>query len=131
MFISSTALQDGNTGLAKAQIFLNTGTEGEDIRVKCSFSQSGTKMFFCKNECKQGDLLIETSDDTAQSGRYGMEYEKLRPGANVWVSISQLTKSDSGLYRCGLGRPLSPDLYADFEIRVVDGESENIFSCVK
>ncbi|XP_039657800.1 uncharacterized protein LOC120559833 isoform X2 [Perca fluviatilis] len=114
------SLQDGNSGLAKAQIFIYTGTEGEDIRVKCSSSQSGNTKFFCKNECKQGDLLIETTDVTAQSGRYGMEYEKLRPGANVWVSISQLTKSDSGLYRCGLGRPLSPDLYADFEIRVVD-----------
>ncbi|KAF1391061.1 hypothetical protein PFLUV_G00064680 [Perca fluviatilis] len=114
------SLQDGNSGLAKAQIFIYTGTEGEDIRVKCSSSQSGNTKFFCKNECKQGDLLIETSDVTAQSGRYGMEYETSKLKTNVSVSISQLTRSDSGLYRCGLGRPLSAASYTDFRIRVVD-----------
>lgn len=39
------------------------------------------------------------------------------------VSISQLTKSDSGRYRCGLERPFLPDSYWEFDIRVTDGES--------
>ncbi|XP_028439658.1 uncharacterized protein LOC114559275 [Perca flavescens] len=117
------SLQDGNSGLAKAKIFVHTGTEGEDIRVNCSFSQSGNTRFFCKNECKQGDLLIETTDVTAQSGRYGMKYETSKLKADVRfvnVSISQLTRSDSGLYRCGLRNSSSAASYVDFRIRVVD-----------
>ena len=38
------------------------------------------------------------------------------------MTITHLTKSDSGQYRCGLGRELVPDKYTDFEVRVVDGE---------
>ncbi|XP_031169034.2 uncharacterized protein LOC116059905 [Sander lucioperca] len=114
------SLQDGNSGLANAQISVFTGTEGEDIRVECYFSRSGTTRFFCKNKCKQGDLLIETTDVTAQSGRYGMEYkyETVEPEANVSVSISQLTRSDSGLYSCGLNGSTMLNVY--FRIIVVD-----------
>ena len=118
--MSSTALQDGNSGLAKAQIYVYTGTEGEDIRVTCPFPSSGSTKVFCKNDCKEKDLLIETTDVSAQSGRYRIKYEELHPGADVSVSISQLTKSDSGWYSCGLnGSTMS---YGHFRITVVDGE---------
>ncbi|XP_031178783.2 polymeric immunoglobulin receptor-like [Sander lucioperca] len=125
------SLQDGNSGLAKAQISVYRRTEGEDIRVTYSFYQSGTTKFFCKNECKQGDLLIETTDVTAQNGRYGIKYEELQSGAVVSVSISQLTRSDSGLYRCGLGSPLSAASYRDFEVIVVDALLDGDLSEVK
>ena len=38
------------------------------------------------------------------------------------VTITQLTKSDSGRYRCGLGRSLVPDSYSEFDLIVKDGE---------
>ncbi len=38
------------------------------------------------------------------------------------MTITQLTKSDSGRYWCGSGRFLTPDSYQLFEIIVVDGE---------
>ena len=38
------------------------------------------------------------------------------------VTITQLTKSDSGRYRCGLGGSSGPDSYTDFDVIVTDGE---------
>ena len=38
------------------------------------------------------------------------------------VAITQLTKSDSGRYRFGLGGSLVPDDYRDIDVRVTDGE---------
>ncbi|XP_038577612.1 uncharacterized protein LOC119905013 isoform X6 [Micropterus salmoides] len=110
------SLQDGNTGLTNAQITsVHTGTEGGDIRVGCSFSSYGTSMFFCKRECKPEDILIHTTGVRDQRGRYSITYEG---GENVVVSITQLTKSDSGLYSCGLGGS-----NIKFEIIVVDDPS--------
>ncbi|TDH11141.1 hypothetical protein EPR50_G00057710 [Perca flavescens] len=109
------SLKDGSP----IDIYLQT--EGGDIGVYCYSPSSGNTSFFCKNECQgKGDLLIETSNDTAQSGRYGIEHETLIANTSVAVSISQLTKSDSGRYRCGLNKSLSSYSYSDFEIIVVD-----------
>ncbi|XP_038554095.1 high affinity immunoglobulin alpha and immunoglobulin mu Fc receptor-like isoform X3 [Micropterus salmoides] len=107
------SLQDGNTGLTNAQIpSVYTGTEGGDVEVRCPFSSYGTSMFFCKRECKPEDILIHTTGVRDQRGRYSIRYDG---GGNVFVSITQLTKSDSGLYRCGLGGS-----NITFEIIVVD-----------
>ena len=38
------------------------------------------------------------------------------------MTITNLTMSDAGRYRCGFGTDLAPDSYADFELRVSDGE---------
>ena len=75
-------------------------------------------MFFCKEKCEEGNVLIETTDVRAQSGRYSLEYKDFF----LYVSISQLTKSDSGRYRCGLERTVLTDEFSEFEIRVSDGE---------
>lgn len=40
----------------------------------------------------------------------------------MYVSITQLTGSDSGRYRCGLDRTAAPDSYRDFDIIITDGE---------
>ncbi|XP_033987565.1 polymeric immunoglobulin receptor-like [Trematomus bernacchii] len=110
-------LQDGNTGLFSAQHSVYSGIEGENVRVQCSFPSSRTRKFFCKEPCKQNrDILIETTDATAQSGRYSIDYKDRRH----FVTISQLTKSDSGRYRCGVGSSLSSASYEYIEIIVVD-----------
>ncbi|XP_038577610.1 uncharacterized protein LOC119905013 isoform X3 [Micropterus salmoides] len=110
------SLQDGNTGLTNAQIpSVYTGTEGGDITVTCPFSSRGVRKFFCKRKCKPEDILIETTGVRDQRGRYNITYERGFFLDNVFVSITQLTKSDSGLYSCGLDRS-----NITFEIIVVD-----------
>ncbi|XP_051280278.1 uncharacterized protein LOC127376922 isoform X2 [Dicentrarchus labrax] len=116
------SLWDGNIRLINAEILVRTGSEGGNITVKCSFSFSGSRKIFCKRECEGKDILIETNENRAQSGRYSIEYkEGFYPKylTLLNVSITNLTKSDSGRYRCWLDRTLI-DSTEDFELRVED-----------
>ncbi|XP_067334384.1 uncharacterized protein [Channa argus] len=117
------SLQDGNTGLTT-----HTGTEGGNITVKCSFYFSGSRKLFCKGDCTTGNILIETTSNRAQSGRYSIEYKEgffLSTQTLMYVSITQLNKSDSGLYRCSLNRILPR--YSDdvFEIIVTEASTSS------
>ncbi|KAI4824638.1 hypothetical protein KUCAC02_013136 [Chaenocephalus aceratus] len=106
------SLQDGSTGLVSAQLSVYSGIEGETIRFQCSFPSYGGRKLFCKEPCEQVDILIETSGASAQSGRYSIDYKQ----RELFVSITQLTKSDSGKYWCGAGA------YENIEIIVVDAK---------
>lgn len=121
----STVLCDGNIGLVNANTQLIC-TEGSSVIVACHFTLSGRRKFLCKDECKEEDILIETEGDTAQSGRYSILYKTgtYFPVSStvLYVSITQLTRSDSGRYRCGLERSFLPDSYWAFEIRVTEGK---------
>ncbi|KAF1389959.1 hypothetical protein PFLUV_G00053100 [Perca fluviatilis] len=123
--VAASALQDGNIGLINAEIIESTGTEGGNITVRCSFTFPGKRRIFCKDECKDGDILIETEEDTAKKDRYSIEYkEGYIPVFKtiLYVSIRNLTQSDSGRYRCGLFRFYSSSpSYWEIEIRVTDG----------
>ncbi|XP_049436377.1 uncharacterized protein LOC125891286 isoform X2 [Epinephelus fuscoguttatus] len=114
-----------DTELINAQNPIRTVTKGGNITVVCPFSWSGTTKFFCKNDCKGGDILIKTKKDTHQSGRYSIEYKKraFYETALLYVSIRNLTESDSGRYRCRLARILSSDI--QFEIRVKDAPTSS------
>lgn len=97
--------------------------------MECSFSLSGRKKFLCKDKCEEGDVLIETEDDAAQRGRYSIQYEEGSfpvSSTVLYVSFTELTKSDSGRYSCGLERPLLPDSYQEFEVRVIDGAFQRV-----
>ncbi|XP_044066041.1 uncharacterized protein LOC122882587 isoform X2 [Siniperca chuatsi] len=123
-------LRDGNTGLINAEIPVHTGTEGGNITVGCSFYLSGVRKIFCKDECEGKDILVETTGDRAQSGRYSIEYiEGTFPliSTLLYVSITKLTKSDSGRYRCSLDRFLIPDSSEEFEIRVTDATGVQLY----
>ncbi|XP_026224214.1 uncharacterized protein LOC113167641 [Anabas testudineus] len=110
-------LQDGNTGLINSEE-LHTGTEGGNITVKCKFYFSGSRKLFCKEECTTGNILIETTNDRAQRDRYSIEYKER---SNImYVSITQLKKSDSGWYTCSLDRTFGPDGYEKFELLVTE-----------
>ncbi|KAK1898586.1 Transmembrane domain containing protein TMIGD3 [Dissostichus eleginoides] len=75
-------------------------------------------MFFCKGECEGEDNLVETTSFTyAKKDRYSIRHVE---GGFVYVSIKQLTQSDSGWYRCGLGRPYSKDRNQRFRLIVTD-----------
>ncbi|XP_026224402.1 uncharacterized protein LOC113167771 isoform X2 [Anabas testudineus] len=121
-FCFFSALTDGNSGLVNVK----THTEGESVMAECHFSLSGSRKFFCKDKCTEEDILVETKDDAAQRGRYSIKYkEGSFPVSStvVYVSITQLTKSDSGWYKCGLERPYMPDSYSEFELRVTDAST--------
>ncbi|XP_042265107.1 uncharacterized protein LOC121895751 [Thunnus maccoyii] len=118
--IGNSALQDGNTGLVNA-INLYAGAEGGSGSHICPFTSSGRTKFFCKGECKEGDILIKTEGVTAQSGRYSIKYKDGSYGRRiVTVYITRLTKSDSGRYRFGLGGSSVPDDYCDFDVVITD-----------
>ena len=118
-FIFCSALQDGSTGLVSDQLSVYSVTEGTDVRVECSFPSYRKSSFFCKEKCKQEDVLIETTDATDyQRGRYRIDHKQ----EGFFVTITQLTKSDSGEYRCGSTASSSRNSYKLIEIIVVDGE---------
>ncbi|XP_034056942.1 polymeric immunoglobulin receptor-like [Gymnodraco acuticeps] len=110
------SLQDGSTGLVSARLPVYSGIEGDDVRFKCSFPSYRSRKFFCKEPCRQKDILIETTDAPAQRGRYSSDDKD----GGFFVTISQLTKSDSGRYRCAAVTSLTEALYEDIEIIVVD-----------
>lgn len=116
-FVSSAAA-------AVHAVFLYTGPEGGNGTLGCSLVVSGSTKFFCRNECKEKeDVLIRTDGSAAQNGRYSIVYTDSSSGrGSLYVTITHLTQSDSGLYRCGLGRGRVLDSYTDFEVRVSDGE---------
>ncbi|XP_039464538.1 uncharacterized protein LOC120438169 [Oreochromis aureus] len=106
--------------LAKKDVFYRIVTKGEEVTHICSVMFYGLRQFFCKNECKnEGEILIDTTNNKAVSGRYSIEY---RPGSTpgLYATITQLTKSDTGRYICGYGNPLSPDSYQSLNILVID-----------
>ncbi|XP_047459051.1 uncharacterized protein LOC125018776 isoform X1 [Mugil cephalus] len=115
-------LQDGNTGLVNGRIY--TGKEGGNITVGCSFTFSGSRRLFCRNKCEEGNILIDTTEDKAQRDRYSIEYINTGVLSNtMYVSITQLKKSDSGWYRCSLDRSFSPESSEDFEITVTEAST--------
>ncbi|XP_019209820.1 polymeric immunoglobulin receptor isoform X2 [Oreochromis niloticus] len=107
--------------------FYRTVTEGENITLGCSNTVYGQRKFFCKNQCKnEGEILIDATNNKSESGRYSIEY---RPGSTfgLYMTITQLTKSDTGEYRCGYGNPLSPDSYDTDDVLVIDAtQSESV-----
>ncbi|XP_051281674.1 polymeric immunoglobulin receptor-like isoform X2 [Dicentrarchus labrax] len=116
-----SALCGGDSGLVSARLNLYTGAVGGSGTINCPLRLSGSNKFFCKEECKAEDILIRTDGVTAHSGRYSIKYRNdSSERGTLSVTITDLTKSDSGRYRCGLGQTLVPDSYIDFEIRVSD-----------
>ncbi|XP_060914186.1 uncharacterized protein LOC132990125 isoform X1 [Labrus mixtus] len=102
-------------------IGVREGTEGGNIEVGCSFTSSGRRKVFCRKDCEDEDILCNTTDVSAQCGRYSIELRKNELLSTVfYVSITNLTKSDSGSYTCWLDRYLPPDSTKTFELRVKD-----------
>ncbi|XP_039460760.1 uncharacterized protein LOC120435363 isoform X2 [Oreochromis aureus] len=112
-------------GVVDAVIPIRTGVEGGTITVGCSFTLSGSRKLFCKEKCEKGNILIETTDDSAQSGRYSIKYIEgfFLIYTVVYVSITKLEKSDSGRYRCSLDRTPSDRLSLNWDFEIVVTEA--------
>ncbi|XP_023186357.1 natural cytotoxicity triggering receptor 2-like [Xiphophorus maculatus] len=115
-----TALQDGET------LIIYREKEGGSITVRCEFRYSGEKRFLCKETCEGKNILIVTTKDTDQTGRFSIRYEK----RNIFsfdflhVSITDLKPSDSGRYRCRSDETIDGTLYDDFYLVVTEDSSE-------
>lgn len=118
--VSSTAL----CGLVRSKLNIYTGAKGGSGTVNCRLPLPGNMRFFCKNECKGEDVLIKTDAVRATSGKYRTSYreEVKSERGTLSVTITDLTESDSGRYRCGLGTSIIPDATSDFEVRVSDSK---------
>ncbi|CAI5685945.1 unnamed protein product [Oreochromis niloticus] len=117
----------GPAGLVKAKLNIWSAAEGGNASLYCHLTLPGSTKFFCKEKCEQAeDILIKTDGSTAQSGRYSINYKDGSPGKGiVSVTFTHMIKSDSGMYRCGLGKSSAPDSYRDFEVRVSNDLDKN------
>ncbi|XP_034552241.1 uncharacterized protein LOC117821832 [Notolabrus celidotus] len=118
-------LQDGNACLYSfpGKKILLTGTVGGNLTFECFFDKPGQMKILCKDGCKSEDILVQTTEDTAQHGRYSMEVDQSTVEYSmitVYVSIADLTKSDSGRYHCKAGSITSPSEAQLFELKVED-----------
>ncbi|XP_036005128.1 uncharacterized protein LOC118566571 [Fundulus heteroclitus] len=114
-------LQDGDTGEPRR------GEEGTNITVECSSISSGSRRFFCKETCEGENILIETTEDRAQRGRYSIQYEDNgHLSYNImYVSITGLKKSDSGKYRCQTDKTWLGTQYDDFDLIVTEASTSS------
>uniref|UniRef100_A0A3P9K917 Immunoglobulin domain-containing protein n=1 Tax=Oryzias latipes TaxID=8090 RepID=A0A3P9K917_ORYLA len=109
--------------LVDAETNIYTKREGEDITVRCNLTFSGSRKLLCKETCEEGNILIDTYRDEDQRGRYSIKYEyRYFEPSILDVTITKLTKSDSGLYRCELKGILSLDSEDNFKIIITEGE---------
>ncbi|XP_041801985.1 CMRF35-like molecule 6 isoform X2 [Chelmon rostratus] len=119
-------LWDANT-VFSAETSVLTAKEGGNFTHGCQFSLPlfGKTKTFCRSTCREEDVLIQTTDDAARRGRYSIQYTPGAFASVLDVSITELTKSDAGRYRCGLNRKWLQSLKEDFEIRVEDAPVES------
>ncbi|XP_072222470.1 uncharacterized protein [Leuresthes tenuis] len=94
---------------------------GSSLTVGCSFNFDGSTKYFCRGKGKE-NVLVQTDGDRVQSGRYSIRYVEALVGGVLYVTISQLTQSDSGRYTCYLKRSGFFDGSTEFTISVTDGE---------
>ncbi|XP_041661547.1 uncharacterized protein LOC121521536 isoform X2 [Cheilinus undulatus] len=106
-----------------AKLNIYTGATGGNGSIACSFSKQYDWKFFCKNECEGEDILVKTDGVKAVNGRFRASYQEVSKSgtkSTLSVTITNLKKSDSGRYRCGLGGADAPQSNSDFMVRVVD-----------
>lgn len=108
----SAVLCDGNTGLIQAMIIKKT--EGEDFRDSFRVNWAGSsRLYLCRNDCNKEDILLETPGNRARSGRYTIRYD-----GELYVTITELTQSDTGRYRFGVSNSSLPGSYKEFELSI-------------
>ncbi|XP_076734724.1 uncharacterized protein LOC105941287 isoform X3 [Maylandia zebra] len=119
--VVAEALLDGNDDQLK---HFDKET-GSSLTVGCSFNQSGGHKYLCRGECGEHEVLLQTDGEDDFKDRYrigfrGTSEEKYKGGGILYVTITQLTESDSGRYRCSLNPAVGQGSFRDFEINVTD-----------
>lgn len=116
----SNIYSSSSAGFWETEANTVTGVLGEDITIPCShYNAFSNYKYFCKAPCKNTDILISSGEKRAASiGRYNISDE----GNTVYVTISELTEDDAGIYWCGVSR-FGFDTYVKIDLRVIEGES--------
>uniref|UniRef100_UPI0037E82414 uncharacterized protein n=1 Tax=Semicossyphus pulcher TaxID=241346 RepID=UPI0037E82414 len=123
-FFLLASLQEGDTCFGGFDIRFRTGTEGGNITFTCFYEER--KIIFCKEGCRDEDVLIESTGVKAQRGRYSIAYKESRLSVNsLYVRITNLTKADSGRYSCMFGTRQSSDMTQVFELQVKDAPTNS------
>nr|XP_024662309.1 uncharacterized protein LOC105941287 isoform X2 [Maylandia zebra] len=119
--VVAEALLDGNDDQLK---HFDKET-GSSLTVGCSFNPAGGHKYLCRGECGEHEVLLQTDGEDDFKNRYrigfrGTSEEKYKGGGILYVTITQLTESDSGRYRCSLNPAVGQGSFRDFEINVTD-----------
>ncbi|XP_039460084.1 polymeric immunoglobulin receptor-like [Oreochromis aureus] len=125
--VLSAGLFDKNTHLINAQTNLYTKVEGEDFRFELDTEvTAGSRKYICRNDSEKEDILIETTENRAESGRYIIRYDI--SDKKVRAVIKELTQSDSGRYKIGVSNSSSMNLFQEVELNVRELCEEDITS---
>uniref|UniRef100_A0A3B4ZLK7 Immunoglobulin domain-containing protein n=1 Tax=Stegastes partitus TaxID=144197 RepID=A0A3B4ZLK7_9TELE len=94
-----------------------TGVVGDKTTIKCSHSNAYSNVkYFCKATCDNEDILVTSRETNKDSnGKYSIENN----GNTFTVTISDLTKDDSGTYWCGIER-FGLDTYNEVVLTVTE-----------
>ncbi|XP_043980118.1 uncharacterized protein LOC122835269 isoform X2 [Gambusia affinis] len=113
-------LQDGET------VGTFRGKEGGSITVRCEFGYFGEKRFLCKETCEGENILIETTEERDERGRFSIRYEKRATSRSdfLHVNITDLKPSDSGRYWCRSDGTFAGTLYDQFDLVVTEDSSK-------
>uniref|UniRef100_A0A3Q1I0N6 Immunoglobulin domain-containing protein n=1 Tax=Anabas testudineus TaxID=64144 RepID=A0A3Q1I0N6_ANATE len=102
-----------------------TGEMGGKVSIKCSHANAFSNIkYFCKGECRSEDVLISSRDKKDLNSKYVISDE----GNKFTVTISHLTKDDSGTYWCGIDR-VGLDTYNKVVLTVIKGEMTQCYVC--
>ncbi|KAL6482058.1 hypothetical protein MHYP_G00101380 [Metynnis hypsauchen] len=95
-----------------------SGHVGGSVKINCShhFADTNTK-YFCRDSCRDQHILIKSHQ--SPTGRYRLE--DLQNGVFI-VTITDLQKSDTGTYWCGVDRYVK-DTYHKVFLTVMDAPS--------
>ncbi|XP_008286766.1 uncharacterized protein LOC103362244 [Stegastes partitus] len=98
-----------------------TGVVGDKTTIKCSHSNAYSNVkYFCKATCDNEDILVTSRETNKDSnGKYSIENN----GNTFTVTISDLTKDDSGTYWCGIER-FGLDTYNEVVLTVTEEDTK-------
>ncbi|XP_055012626.1 uncharacterized protein LOC129409845 isoform X3 [Boleophthalmus pectinirostris] len=101
-FVLFLVLWSGRPGFTR-EIDVFEVKEGDDFRKKYVFQKYGNWKYFCRNDCEKENILIKTFSNEEDNGRYRIEFKKrFFDPSEMYVSIRNVTLSDTGTYSCGL-----------------------------
>nr|XP_055060137.1 CMRF35-like molecule 9 [Misgurnus anguillicaudatus] len=96
--------------------------EGNEVTIMCThILASDNKKYFCRDPCKDKDIIVST--DQTSNGRFRLEDSG---NGTFTVTITDLQKSDSGIYWCGVDRVVK-DTYEEVNLIVYKGKNNNIW----
>ncbi|XP_054897637.1 CMRF35-like molecule 5 [Poeciliopsis prolifica] len=107
-------------GVFRTEATSVTGRQGGSVKITCSHSYATTNVkYFCKGACGDADVLIK-SIRMQHDGKYHIEDN----GNTFYVTISNLQKSDEGVYWCGIERA-GVDTYSQVTLTVEEEKPGN------